>query len=329
MKKRLVFALAALLLAAGTLPAAEVQPVLTPDGTVYTIAANGESHQLEVSRRKNEVRETLVVPATVNDAVETDARLLWDSATSTLFVVWHSAGEQDAILAATLKGETWSAPIEVSASPARHHAGLDALLTHGRAGEEGGLATLLHAVWWDAGESGVVGQYGLIAFEGGENVSSVVEPLDSLSGTGMSGSDEFEEDGGAVHPPLALAYADSSVDVVYGKQASTKLTRVRIDPRRVASEARLWRPSGRTGVRTGPARLVTADSAPVQAFISKGRVVLYRPDAQFRYVVLENGVWSPERMIQLDDKLTSEQLLRELHRTVDDQGADDTQGTEQ
>jgi len=153
--------------------------------------------------------------------------------------------------------------------------------------------------------------------------------LEYVNFLGFFGSDEFEEDGGAVHPPLALAYADSSVDVVYGKQASTKLTRVRIDPRRVASEARLWRPSGRTGVRTGPARLVTADSAPVQAFISKGRVVLYRPDAQFRYVVLENGVWSPERMIQLDDKLTSEQLLRELHRTVDDQGADDTQGTEQ
>jgi hypothetical protein len=329
MKKRLEFALAALLLAAGTLPAAEVQPVLTPDGTVYTVASNGESHRLEVSRRKGETRETLVVPATVDDAVETDARLLWDSPTSTLFVVWHSAADRDAIVAATLKDGAWSGPIEVSDSPEGRHAGLDALLTHAPAGDDGGVATLLHAVWWDVADSGVTAQYALVAFEGGENVSAVVERLDALSGTGTSGSDELEEDGGALHPPLALAFAGTSVDVVYGKQASTKITRVRIDPRRVVSEARLWRPSGRTGVRTGPARLVTADSAPVKAFISKGRVVLYRPDAQFRYVVLENGEWSPERMIQLDEKLTSEQLLRELHRTVDDQGGDDTQGTEQ
>ena len=39
--------------------------------------------------------------------------------------------------------------------------------------------------------------------------------------------------------------------------------------------------------------MVTSDTAPVQAFISKGRIVLYRPDEKFRFVVFENGAWSP------------------------------------
>jgi hypothetical protein len=69
--------------------------------------------------------------------------------------------------------------------------------------------------------------------------------------------------------------------------------------------------------------MVTSDTSPVQAFISKGRVVLYRPDEKFRFVVFENGAWSPERMIQLDETLTSDELLRELHATVDDLAATD------
>jgi len=63
MKTRLGAALLALVLAAGTLPAAEMLTVLTPDGTLYAINPAGAKARLEVSRRRADVRETLVVPA--------------------------------------------------------------------------------------------------------------------------------------------------------------------------------------------------------------------------------------------------------------------------
>jgi hypothetical protein len=55
----------------------------------------------------------------------------------------------------------------------------------------------------------------------------------------------------------------------------------------------------------------------VQSFLSNGRVVLYTPDEQFRFVVYENGIWTPTRMIKLDEKLTPEILLEHLREAVD------------
>jgi hypothetical protein len=173
--------------------------------------------------------------------------------------------------------------------------------------------------------SELTAEYALVAFEGGQHVSTEVTKLDELSGGHTAeGAEEYEDTGAALHPPLALARGENSgIDVVYGAPNSTKVTRVRIDPRRVKGDARIWKPLGRDGGRTPRSRMVTSDTSPVQAFISKGRVVLYRPDEKFRFVVFENGAWSPERMIQLDETLTSDELLRELHATVDDLAATD------
>ena len=56
----------------------------------------------------------------------------------------------------------------------------------------------------------------------------------------------------------------------------------------------------------------------MQAFVSKGRIVLYTPDDKFRFVMYENGKWTPVQMIKVDENLTKEQLRRELIRQLDD-----------
>lgn len=325
---RLAAASLAFFFAAAPLGAAGLQTVLTPDSILYAVDGAAEESLLSLSRRQgSDTNDTLLVPGTEDAAIDSDARLLFDNVTSTLFVIWHKSDlVQDSIVMATLSSdEVWSEPVVLASCSSMRRVGLQSVLTRAAADEETGeRATLIHLTWWGVG-SDMTAEYALVAFEGGRHVSTDVAKLDELAGgREVDDAGEFEDTGAALHPPLALARAESSsVDIVYGDANTTKVTRVRVEPRRVKGDARLWKPVGRNGDRTGRSRMIAANTAPVQAFISKGRIVLYLPDEKFRFVVLENGEWTPERMIQLDQQLTSDVLLRELRATVDDLAATD------
>lgn len=329
--KRLAVAVALLLTASAY--AGELETVLTPDSTFYSID-RGEHLWLELSRRNTDVTEGLIVPGTdegvYDGARESDARLLWDGSTSTLYILWHSASEtDDAIMLASLKDGVWSKPVAIAEGASVRRLGLQVALTRAAIDEEAeeatASATLIHAVWWSMGAQSAA-EYALVAFEDGMQVSTDVAQLEDLAELRSTNGFETEDAGAPLHPPLAIARAANAVDVVFGTESSTRITRVRLDPRRVAGNARMWKPGRSDGGTTGPARMVAAESNPLQAFISKGRIVLYDATGlKFRYVVLENGTWTSERMIQLDEKVTSDKLLRELQRTVAEQAATDSE----
>lgn len=325
--RRLAVAALALTLS-GSAFAADLQTVLTPDSILYAIDASGADTQLTMSRRQGaDTNDSLVVPGTEDAAIDSDVRLLYDSTTSTLFVVWHKADVvQDSVLLAALDtNDRWSGPFVLSSCSSMRRVGLQTTMTRATDPDSGAQATLVHVAWWGVG-SDLTAEYALVAFEGGQHASTEVAKLNELASghKNAEGVEEYEDAGAPLHPPLAIARAEgNTVDVVFGAPNSTKITRVRVDPRRVKGDARMWKPLGRSGGRTPRSRMVTSDTAPVQAFISKGRIVLYRPDEKFRFVVFENGAWSPERMIQLDESLTSEELLHELRATVDELAATD------
>jgi len=328
--KRLAAAVALLLTASASAYAGELETVLTPDSTFYSIDG-GEHPWLELSRRNTDVTEGLIVPGTDVDvydgARESESRLLWDGTTSTLYILWHSASEtEDAIMLASLKEGVWSEPVAIAEGASVRRLGLQVALTRAAIDEEGtASATLIHAVWWSMGAQPAA-EYALVAFEDGMQVSTDVAPLEALAERPSAAAFETEDAGAPLHPPLAIARAANAVDVVFGTESSTRITRVRLEPRRVAGNARMWKPSGRADGSTGPSRMIAAQSNPLQAFISKGRIVLYDATGlKFRYVVLENGTWTSERMIQLDEKVTSDKLLRELQRTVAEQAATDSE----
>lgn len=325
MKSRLLSALAVLLLAASFVSAGPVESVLTSDSTLWTASAAVDAPRLELTKRNGELREVLVVPGTDDDASDSEARLAWDRRSNTLFVMWNraAAGADEIRLVALRADGSWSDTF-VIASDGSRRAGLQLVMTALREEpvEEGAIATettFLHAAWWRIEGDAMVPEYALVAFERDAHVSTDVGPLVAAEELGVS---EPEDTGAAIHPPLTMARSGEGVEVIYGEPKSTAVTRVKLDPRRVESNARMWRPGRSKGAeRTPSARLISADSDPVQAFTSKGRIVLYTPDAQFRFVVFENGQWSPTRMIQLDENLSSDLLLRELRRTVDEQTA--------
>jgi hypothetical protein len=329
MKSRLAAFVFALLTASSAF-AVDMRTVLTTDGTLYAVDGGNPRPYIAVRTVKGNVLRGMVVPASDGEAVESDVRLLWDGVNSTLFVVWHSAAaDRDSIMLQALSAEgVWSEPVVLASCSSQRRVGLQTMLTHAPANEENtASATLIHAAWWGVGET-YTAEYALAAFEAGELVSTDVARLDELANRAGS-ADDYEDTGAPLHPPLAMTRDGRSVDVVFGSVNTTKLTRVKLDPRKVVGHGRFWKPSGRNGGTTGPARLVAADAAPLQAFVSRGRIVLYDPAAKFRYVMLENGEWTPERMIQLDGHVTTQELLAELQRTVDGQSATDAIAAEQ
>ena len=315
MKPRLL-TLVALALLAGSAFAGHMESVLTADNSLWVIDGCGEREKLELTRRNGSDKETVIVPATDDDALESDPRLAWDSRTGDFFVVYRRiAADADQILLARLKSNgEWDNSLVIADAPARN-AALQVLLTHARS--ESGEATLLHAAWWELGAEGPTPRYALVAFEKGEHASTDVSNLRDLAGLTESRT-EYEDTGSTPYPPLAIARATKGVDAAFGASNSTAITRLRIDANLVVKpEARLWKPLPRTGTHFPPNRFI-ARSAPVEGFIRNNRLVLYTPDSEFRYVVLDGGKWSPVRMIQLDEKMTSDRILDELRRSIDE-----------
>jgi hypothetical protein len=238
--------------------------------------------------------------------------------------VWTHRGDSgDEIRMARMDADgQWAEPITVAAGNGLRRVGLQIVLTRAETDGAGSAkATLIHAVWWSVGDPPPLAEYALVAFEDGQHVSTDVSSMDALTPAEITDADAsapIEDTGVVLHPPMAIARTGSGVDVVYGRWTSTAVRRISLAPSRIVSNARAWRPVGKTGESTGRTGLVSSNSAPVQAFVSQGRIVLYTPDTQFRYMVWSDGAWSRLYKMQLDKTLTSEQLVQQLHRTVDD-----------
>jgi hypothetical protein len=311
------------LLAAGAALADGHQAVLTTDGAVYTVDARPGS-TLRLIRRVGEQRTTLIVPETQDAAIESQVKLLWDETTSSLFVMWHRSGDRiDQILLAQLRADgTWADVLPIASGGASSRLGLEAILTH--APIDGGAASLIHAAWWRMGTTPEA-EYALVAFEKGKYVSAIVTDLKSLAGLNADSVD-LEPMDEALHPPLAMERSGASgVDVVFGSLGSTRLTRVLVDPK-VRVDARLWRPGRKGSSITPRAGIQSTSGVPLRALLHNTRIVLYAPERNFRFTMYDNVKWSPERMIQLDENLTSEQLVQELRRTIEQYEAEEGSG---
>jgi hypothetical protein len=322
MMKRLWLAIV-LLLAAGTAGAAQVETALGEDNMLWSVDGTRPRRSLVLTLRMGDEQQSVLVPTTDDAALDAAPRLAWDAASRTLFVMWRRAGANgDEIrLARRYASGRWAPPIVIANGVEASRSGLQMVIT--RATDQDEPITLVHAAWWTLGAKPVA-EYALTAFQGAELLSTSVDPLEQLAAV-LASNGEEEDTGKAEHPPMAMVRSGegdgSGVEVAFGAPRTTSMTRVRLDPTKVAPNARMWRPGGKQGRRTPAALLISASSAPVQSFIINGNVVLYTPEARFRYVVLEDGKWTPVRMLTTDDKVTTEDVVRELRRSVALHGA--------
>jgi hypothetical protein len=208
----------------------------------------------------------------------------------------------------------WSEPIVVaSAASSASRDGLHTALTRATSNET--RATLIHVAAWVRNGESLVGEYAMAAFASGAHVSTAVTNFETLDDAPRTA--EQEEAVSAVFPPLAIAAAGDGVDIVFGREHSTSVTRVHILAR-LDEQARAWKPLGKTTGSMPPARFAAMSTAPVRALFSRDRVVLYTSDEIFRFVIFEGGQWTSVRSLALDDQLTGEALLNRIRQSIEE-----------
>ena len=306
MKTRLAFTLV-LLLGAPVLFAAGT--VLTTDGVVYSVESRKDANAVTLVRREGGKSERIIVPATADDVRDSGAQLEYDDVTNRLFVAWRrSAPDADEIVLVAREADgTWSEPVVLARGGSRDQ--LRLALTHSKT--EDLEVAIVHAVWWRSDGKRPVAEYGLSVFDKDGHLYSETADLEKLAALITALALEAEDTGDALYPPLTVAAIPNGVEVVFGAENSTSLTRVRVEPRKVPN-ARIWRPGRMGSAPVPPARIVSNSTAPVQAIVGNDRIVLYTPGDKTRFTIYANGRWSPVHTVP--DTLTPEQIVNELHR---------------
>jgi len=294
--------------------------VLTAKGLFYSIEKPDEGNSILLMRRTGGAKVMIVVPSTVDDVRDYRAQLEYDRAIDRLYVIWVREGDKssDVMMSWLDPDGEWSDAIVVSSAPglARRDE-LRTVLT--RATSDGIRATLIHVASWVRDGEALSGEYSLVGFESSRHVSTNVanfQTLDDHASANASQQDDLNVV--AAFPALAMAASSDGVDVVYGNEIGTAVTRLHISPR-LEPNARLWKPVGRSGGSMPPAHFAATSAAPVRAFFSRDRVVLYTNDKVFRFVVFEGGAWSDAQEFMLDDGLTGDALLNQIRRMIEEE----------
>jgi hypothetical protein len=301
---------------------------LTTKGILYSIDKSGDGTSVLLTRRSSGTKTLLVVPATVDDTRDDRAQLEYDRSADRLYVMWIRGGDKttDVMMSWLDPDGEWSEALVVSSAPGL--ARRDELRTAiTRTSADAIRTTLVHVASWVRDGENLSGEYSLSAFEAGQHVSTATanfQMLDPHSGQGYA--DDLEVL--TPFPALAISPIGDGIDVVYGHEQGTAVTRLHISPR-LEPTARMWKPFGKTAGSMPPAHFASNSTTPVKAIFSRDRVVLYTNDQVFRFVVFERGEWSPAREFALDETLTGDALLDQIRRSIEETLPDEATGVTQ
>jgi hypothetical protein len=296
--------------------------VLTSRGLWYSIEKPNEGTSVLLMRRSGGTKVMIDVPATLDGGRNYRAQLDYDRANDRLYVTWvrEGANSSDVMMSWLDATGEWSDELVLASAPGLvGRDGLRTALT--RVGSGTTRTTLIHVASWVRDGEALRGEYLLVAFESGSHVSTSAANFQTLD-TSASGSNYGDDlDVFAPYPALAMAALGDGVDVVYGNEHGTSVTRLHISPR-LDPNARMWKPVGRNSGSMPPARFAATSVSPVRAFFSRDRVVLYTNDRTFRFVVFESGSWSETQEFTLDEGLTGEALLNQIRRMIEEESPD-------
>lgn len=335
MKKLLIIAVLLLLpLAAG---ARENEPLLAPDGSLFSVRTQRahETPEVETSatqylvletRRGSEIK-TQIIPATHSRGAHGSAAMAYDAESKTLFVFWlHDTGTTSSeLLFSALDAQgNWSEPTAFG-MPYNVRENLRIAVTRkvydkGEGKLVNGLS--VHAVWWEFDSQRVNGywsaQYALLAVENGKveeveffDLSSLVQEPATESAIDAPSTSVLR------HPQLFPAPTHDSVLVVYGDVATNMLHQARIFP--IKSDGRLRVPVGKreTGGVTSPRLAVAANSSMGSVFGDVDRIAYYvRDGRKLTYSVLRDNVWSDAQEIALDSQITAPAAVDAIRRLL-------------
>lgn len=289
-----------------------LESVLTPSGALYTLDAIAEGRALSVTRRVGGERETIIVPATAGEELDHDGRLLYDNANETLFVLFCRASG-DVVLTSMDRDGVWSDEHVLALGSGARRTGLRVAMTHDKDGNAS--LSFVHAIWWEQGDK-LVPNYGLVAYDGTERLSTYVGSLIDVANAIRNGSDREGSAPEDSLPLLAIGASANEADVVFGSLETPTATRLKILPKK-RGEARIYIPIGRTGGGMPHPKFASASNGNAQVMIVGDRIVVYSTgDGSFHFSVYDAGQWGPVRSLKLDESMTARQVESALRRAV-------------
>jgi hypothetical protein len=337
MKRLLLISIALLLTLSAS--AREIEPLLAPDGALFSIHTRLASDTPEVktdamqylvldSRRGGQMTSQ-IVPASLTRGAHSSAAMAYDPESKTLFLFWlHDTGtmSSELLFASLDESGTWS---EATAFGARYNvrenlriAVTRKVFDESQEKSAGGLS--VHAVWWEFDSqhigAGWSAQYAVLAIEKGRVEEVSFFDLGELTETpkapkAVEGETESEV---LRHPQLFASPTQDSVVVIYGDVATNRLRRARIFP--VKGNGRLRVPVGRSEGGIGAPRLnVNSTSGVGSIYADADRIAFYTQESnEVRYVVLHNNQWTDVQSISLDSQITGAAAVDAIRRLIHD-----------
>ena len=345
MIKRLVFALvliAAPLLAFGD--AANRALLLTNDGTLYTIESaysedlgiQSASTQVLVltTRDDQDNTTTTIVPETLLGGSHTNPALAYDSGSKSLFVFWQRAvsnGMSSDLVFCSYSNGKWSEATSVDSAKYHYSRNIQIAVTHkvDQIDEKGNhtsaKALTVHAVWWEDRPTSSLNpwaRYAMLSIENGLLTDIQVADLSLFTDVSKDVATPHDEDFNNEvlrHPAIFESAAHDSVDVLFGDIVSNNMHRVTIVPTlKIAADGRLRIPVGVKDSGIAAPKFRSDSDARVTAIAGdKDKVVLYSNTKNgVSYVTYADGVWSPQRTLAVDGKMSADAAVEVLRRMV-------------
>lgn len=345
MKRLLIYAVLLLLpLFAG---AREIEPLLAPDGALFSVRTQlaTETPDLDIAasqylmletRRGGEIT-TQIIPATNSKGAHGSAAMTYDAESKTLFVFWlHDTGMTSSeLLFASLDAEgTWSEATAFGL-PYNVRENLRIAVTRkvlDKAEEKVVPGLSVHAVWWEFDSQRVDGlwsaQYAVLAIENGKvaeidfvDLSSLVHdekgPRKEANSAEGDNVIDVPADSPLRHPQLFPSATQDSVVVLFGDVSTKKFHQARIAP--IKAEGRLRVPTGRREVPglPGPRINVAANSSTGSIYGDVDRIAFYvREGEKLHYSILRDSAWSDAQTIALDAQITGSAAVDAIRRLL-------------
>jgi hypothetical protein len=348
MIKRLVFALvllAAPLLAFGD--ATNRALLLTNDGTLYTIESaytedlgiQSPSTQVLVLTTRDDQNDTTtsIVPETLLGGSHTNPALAYDSASKSLFIFWQRAisnGMSSDLVFCSYSNGKWSEATSVDSAKYHYSRNIQIAVTHqiDQIDEKGAHSSVkgltVHAVWWEDRPTSSLNpwaRYAMLTIENGLLTDIQVADLSlytDISKDVATPQDDAFNTEVLRHPAIFESAGHASVDVLFGDIVANNMHRVTIVPTLVlkagSNGGRLRIPVGVRDTGMAAPKFRSETDARVTAIAGdKDKVVLYtNAKTGVSYVTYADGVWSPQRTLAVDDKMSADAAVEVLRRMV-------------
>lgn len=312
----------------------QMDALLTPDGTLYTVQFELASDHPEVQtqssayltlvgRRGDEVTREIIPATTIDRGSNYNAALTYDTQSGILSVFWihnDSMLSNQLMFTSREADGSWAQATSFGAW-GDHRKNLRLAVTR-RYEDEGGIlhsGLSVHLTWWELNTTTgrESAKYAMVSLNGGRVVEIVPLDLAEFIPADLPQAENVNKDV-LNQPVLFVSPTQEYVTLLFGDLDSGTLQQIRISPRKIVSDGRLRVPGGRReGGFTAPAMNLQSGDRLEGVYGDSKRFALYSASSgKLQYVVQDSGTWSEQHAISLDAQISSGAAVDALRRLV-------------